>query len=188
MAAGNGPGGAGLEGWFQDPGSTHHDIHHGHPVAYRFEFQPGSGGSITARGSCHPAWEYQQSMLADASRIVSRAEITILLQDPQKRRETLERLGATPGEVQKAMQTHEKQPERVQIHGALLTMDATQEPDGDTGMQIRIVEETQWAVTHHKIDVPTGMGDCVVPLWGTEVVATAQREPERLVLLDIMQD
>ena len=157
-------------------------------MAYRFEFQPGPGGSITARGSCHPAWEYQQSMLTDAGRTVSRAEITIMLQDPQKRREALERLGATPGEIGNAGEDRGGRTERVEIHGALLTIDATQEPDGNAGMRIRIVEETQWAVTHHKIEVPTGLGDCVAPLWGTEVVATAQREPERLVLLDIMQD
>ena len=180
--------GAGLESWLQDPGGTHHDTHHGHPVGYRFKFMPGPQDFITARGSCHPACEHLPGMLIDISRRVSNAEILIRFHNPQARRKALETLGATAQEIEEATGIRNQEPEMMEISGTLLTMDATGMQDPDFEMEIRMVEETPWAVTHHKIQVPMGLGDCVAPLWGMEAVATVQREKDRLVLLEIAED
>ena len=70
------------------------DAKDGFPVGFMFEFQPAEDRrSITALGTCHPAWNYQGDVVTDLTNTVAWAELQVRLHDPRALQEPLVELG-----------------------------------------------------------------------------------------------
>ena len=83
-------GGQGIQELMLGHEDIYHSTHNGFPVGFRFEFLPAEDRrSITALGTCHPAWNYQGDIITDLTNTVAWAELQVRLHDPRALQEAL---------------------------------------------------------------------------------------------------